>query len=185
MRDISLLKSNMEQLKNELDSLDSEIIEKQERRKTTFESWRGLREEHDAELINSWGDTPDLTMLLDPFASVVVNDFASKFFALNHLSTFGYWRNTRQRSFFIDPQTLAGDLDNVAAGIRTILPAQAANDEGYIKYGIRCPDTDSDDWFLFIAPETEKSKVVNVYANENCVFDSIDAALKYISTHLA
>ncbi|MGJ0630327.1 hypothetical protein, partial [Xenorhabdus bovienii] len=157
-----------------------QIIERRERRKKLLEGWTALREDHDAAIIDGWGDTPDLTILLDPFASVVVHDFANKFFALNHLLPFGYWCNTRQRSFYITAETLADNLEHVAAGIRTIITGQIPNETGDVQYGILCPDTESDDWYLFVGSVTHQSRVVKIRVErelESHSFGNIEDAL--------
>lgn len=188
-------------LTTEMDILNRQLAQAQAKHTAAVASLRAAERKEDladqkvnsikadiaALTIRSWGDKPDLAVLLQSRSSFVYYNYLTVLAKHHGLSVAGEWTDTKQTSLFVAmSRHEAGAIERVAKGIRMFAPAIRKVKGGWIKFGVYCHERDCA-WELWYSPARGNCQLVKQVlcsAVERIELGTLELALTHIEQHL-
>lgn len=151
------------------------------------EKVNGIKAQIAALTIQSWGDKPDIAVLLQPRCSYVYYNYLSALASDMGLSVNGEWIDTKQTALSIAmSRHKAGAIELVASGIRLFSPYIRKAKGGWVKFGVSCHESDCA-WELWYSPARGNCQLVKQVlcsAVERIELGTLELALGHIEQHL-
>lgn len=137
--------------------------------------------------LQSWGNNPDLSILLDSRESGVFYDATCELASHFGMGVYGKWSDTHQLNLtFGMSRSEAGAIERLAKGIRYFAPALKRIKGGWARFSVRTQQVGCA-WELQYSTVRMNARLVKlVYgsAQEEIEFTTLEAALAHIEEHL-